>query len=92
MSSGGKRKMPILWRIKDRVWRYGELKRSLGRITHKMLTQHLRELEADGLLTRTVYPEVPLRVAYAITKLGRTAVPAIDTLRDWGARYRDSVS
>lgn len=92
MSSGGKRKMPILWRIKDRVWRYGELKRSLGRITHKMLTQHLRELEADGLLTRTVYPEVPPRVEYAITKLGRTAVPAIDTLRDWGARYRDSVS
>ena len=72
MSSGGKWKMPILWRLKDRVWRYGELKRSLGRITHKMLTQHLRE--------------------YAITKLGRTAVPAIDTLRDWGARYRDSVS
>ena len=57
-----------------------------------MLTQHLRELEADGLLTRTVYPEVPPRVEYAITKLGRTAVPAIDTLRDWGARYRDSVS
>ena len=92
MSSGGKWKMPILWRLKDRVWRYGELKRSLGRITHKMLTQHLRELEADGLLTRTVYPEVPPRVEYAITKLGRTAVPAIDTLRDWGARYRDSVS
>ena len=92
MSSGGKWKMPILWRLKDRVWRYGELKRSLGRITHKMLTQHLRELEADGLLTRTVYPEVPPRVEYAITKLGRTAVPAIDTLRDWGARYRDTVS
>jgi DNA-binding HxlR family transcriptional regulator len=92
MSSGGKWKMPILCRLKDRVWRYGELKRSLGRITHKMLTQHLRELEADGLLTRTVYPEVPPRVEYAITKLGRTAVPAIDTLRDWGARYRDSVS
>jgi len=92
MSSGGKWKMPILWRLKDRVWRYGELKRSLGRITHKMLTQHLPELEADGLLTRTVYPEVPPRVEYAITKLGRTAVPAIDTLRDWGARYRDSVS
>jgi len=89
---GGKWKMPILWRLKDRVLRYGELKRSLGRITHKMLTRHLRELEADGLVTRAVYPEVPPRVEYAITELGRTAIPAIDTMRDWGARYRDSVS
>jgi len=89
---GGKWKMPILWRLKDRIWRYGELKRSLGPITHKMLTQHLRQLEADGLLTRTAYPEVPPRVEYAITDLGRTAVPAIDTLRDWGASYRDAVS
>jgi len=89
---GGKWKMPILWRLKDRVLRYGELKRSLGRITHKMLTRHLRELEADGLVTRAVYPEVPPRVEYAITELGRTAIPAIDTLRDWGAKYRDSAS
>jgi len=89
---GGKWKMPILWRLKDRIWRYGELKRDLGRITHKMLTQHLRELETDGLLTRTVYPEVPPRVEYAITALGRTAIPVIDTMRRWGATYRDSAS
>jgi DNA-binding HxlR family transcriptional regulator len=86
---GGKWKMPILWRLKDRVWRYGELRRSLGKITHKMLTQQLRELEADGLLTRTVYAEVPPRVEYTITELGVSAVPVIDALREWGLAYRD---
>jgi len=89
---GGKWKMPILWRLKDRTWRYGELKRSLGVISHKMLTQHLRELEADGLLTRTVYAEVPPKVEYSITDLGRTAIPAIDALRLWGGTYRSASS
>jgi DNA-binding HxlR family transcriptional regulator len=87
---GGKWKMPILWRLKDRVWRYGELKRSLGVVTHKMLTQHLREMERDGLLTRTVYAEVPPKVEYGITALGRSAIPAVSSLRDWGLHYRRS--
>ena len=86
---GGKWKMPILWRLKDRTWRHGELRRSLGGITAKMLTQHLRELEADGMLTRTVYAEVPPRVDYAITELGRTAVEPIQALRAWGTLYRE---
>lgn len=85
---GGKWKMPILWRLKDRVWRYQELRRSLGRVTHKMLTQQLRELERDGLVTRTVFPVVPPRVDYAITDFGRSAMPAIEALRDWGTTYR----
>jgi DNA-binding HxlR family transcriptional regulator len=87
---GGKWKMPILWRLKDRAWRYGELRRSLGRITHRMLTQQLRELEADGLVTRTVYAEVPPRVEYAMTELGASAVPVIEALRRWGLAYRDA--
>ncbi len=86
---GGKWKMPILWRLKDRVWRHGELRRDLGSITAKMLTQQLRELEADGLITRTVFAQVPPRVDYAITDLGRTAIPAIEVLRDWGRLYRE---
>lgn len=86
---GGKWKMPILWRLKDRVWRHGELRRSLGGITAKMLTQHLRELEEDGLISRTVYAEVPPRVDYAITELGRTAIEPIEALRSWGTLYRD---
>jgi DNA-binding HxlR family transcriptional regulator len=85
---GGKWKMPILWRLKDRVWRYGELRKSLGAVTPKMLTTQLRELERDGLITRTVFPVVPPRVDYAITSLGRSAIPAIEALRQWGMRYR----
>lgn len=85
---GGKWKMPILWRLKDRTWRYNELKRDLKRVSHKMLTQQLRELEAHGLITRTVHPVVPPRVDYAITPLGSSAVPAIEVLRAWGAAYR----
>lgn len=82
---GGKWKMPILWRLKDRTWRYGELRRSLGRVTDKMLAKQLRELASDGLLTRTVREVVPPHVDYDITPLGRTAVPVIDALRAWGA-------
>lgn len=85
---GGKWKMPILWRLSRRVWRYGELRRELPEISHKMLTQHLRELEAHGLITRTVHAVVPPHVDYAITDLGRSAVPAIEALRTWGALYR----
>ena len=85
---GGKWKMPILWRLNRRTWRYGELKRDLPRVSHKMLTQQLRELEDAGLLTRTVYPVVPPHVEYAITPLGATALPAIEALREWGMLYR----
>jgi DNA-binding HxlR family transcriptional regulator len=85
---GGKWKMPILWRLKDRVWRYNELRRDLKRVSHKMLTQQLRELERAGLLTRTVHPVVPPHVEYRITSLGLTTIPAIEALRSWGALYR----
>ncbi len=85
---GGKWKMPILWRLNQRSWRYNELHRDLKRVSHKMLTQQLRELEEAGLLTRTVHPVVPPHVDYAITALGRTALPAIEALRAWGAVYR----
>lgn len=86
---GGKWKMPILWRLKDRTWRYGELRRSLKRISDKMLTKQLRQLEAAGLISRTVHPVVPPHVDYAITDLGQTSIPAIETLRAWGTVYRE---
>lgn len=85
---GGKWKMPILWRLKDRVWRYNELKRDLKRVTHKMLTEQLRDLERAQLITRTVHAVVPPRVDYEITELGRTAIPVIEGLRSWGEMYR----
>ncbi len=84
---GGKWRMPILWRLRDRVWRYGELRRELHGVSHKMLTQQLRDLERSGLITRTVHPVVPPHVEYAITKLGLTTIPAIDALRAWGSLY-----
>jgi len=87
---GGKWKMPILWRLNQRRWRYNELHRDLKRVSHKMLTQQLRELEAAGLLSRTVHPVVPPHVDYDITPLGRTALPAITALRDWGISYRSA--
>ena len=85
---GGKWKIPIIWRLKDESRRYGELRRSLSKVTHKMLTQQLRELEEDEILTRKVYPEVPPKVEYSLTLLGKSVIPVIDMLREWGEGYR----
>ncbi|MCW8804101.1 MAG: helix-turn-helix transcriptional regulator [Ignavibacteriaceae bacterium] len=85
---GGKWKIPIIWRLKDDLKRYGELRRSLPKVTHKMLTQQLRELEADEIITRKVFPEVPPKVEYNLTLLGKSVLPVIDMLREWGEEYR----
>jgi len=87
---GGKWKMPILWRLKEKVWRYGELKKSLGNVTHKMLTEQLRELERDGLIHREVYQVVPPKVEYSLTRRGRTIIPIIEKLRTWGNAFREA--
>jgi DNA-binding HxlR family transcriptional regulator len=89
---GGKWKMPILWRLRERTWRYNELRRDLSTVNHKMLTQQLRELERAGLITRTVYPVVPPHVEYALSSLGETAIPCIEVLRTWGSNYRSTVA
>lgn len=85
---GGKWKMPIVWRLKDGSKRYGELRKSLPKVTHKMLTQQLRELEQDEIITRKVYQEVPPKVEYSLTLLGKSVIPVIDMLREWGEEYR----
>jgi len=85
---GGKWKMPILWLLKDDSKRYGELKKLLSDVTHKMLTQQLRELESDEIISRKVYPEVPPKVEYTLTLLGKSVIPVIDLLREWGEEYR----
>ncbi|MDF2911161.1 MAG: transcriptional regulator [Sporolactobacillus laevolacticus] len=69
---------------KDGVYRFGELRKLLPNASNKVLTQQLRELEQDELITRTVYPEVPARVDYQITDLGRTMIPIIDLMYEWG--------
>ena len=83
---GGKYKGRILWYLKDSVLRYGELKRIVEGISPKMLTQALKELEDDGLVTRKVYTEVPPRVEYTITTTGSELIPAIDSMRIWAER------
>jgi DNA-binding HxlR family transcriptional regulator len=85
---GGKWKMPIIWRLRDGSKRYGELRKSLPKVTHKMLTQQLRELEQDEILNRKVFPEVPPKVEYSLTLLGESVIPVIDMLREWGDEYR----
>jgi len=78
---GGKWKMPIIWRLSLQAnWRYSDLKRDLDPISHKMLSQQLKELEADGLIHRKLYPVVPPKVEYSLTDLGNRALPAIKGL------------
>ncbi len=84
---GGKWKPLILWALGDNVMRFGELQKELPGVNAKMLTKQLRELEEDGVIRRTVYPEVPPRVEYAITDFGRTLIPILQELCNWGAHY-----
>ena len=85
---GGKWKIPIIWRLREDTLRYGEIRKSLPKITHKMLTQQLRELESDEIIIRKVYKEVPPKVEYSLTLLGKSVIPVIDLLREWGEEYR----
>ena len=84
---GGKWKPLILWALKDNVMRFGELQKELPGVNTKMLTKQLRELEEDGIIRRKVYPEVPPRVEYTITDFGRTLIPILEALCNWGAEY-----
>ena len=86
---GGTWKMPILWRLKDKVMRYGELKKDMPRITHKMLTSQLRELEAEGFISREVFPVVPPKVEYSITDRGKRAIVIVDMIRNYGLELMD---
>jgi len=84
---GGKYKGRIIWHLNEKtILRYGELKRTLPDITPKMLTQTLRELEDDNLVTRKVYPEVPPKVEYSLTDVGAELIPFINHLQNWGLK------
>lgn len=80
---GGKYKGRILWRLRVGTLRYGELRKTVTGVTSKMLTQALRELEDDGLISRKVYVEVPPRVEYTLTDTGSELLPFLSVLRDW---------
>lgn len=85
---GGRWKMPILWRLQQRVWRYGEFKKSMEGISHKMLSQQLKQLERNGLLIRKAHSVTPPRVDYKITPRGRKCLPAIEAMRDLGLYFK----
>lgn len=80
----GKWKGLILWYLQDGTLRYGEIRKKLGKITQKMLTQTLRELERDKLISRKVYPVVPPKVEYTITDRGTKLIPIFEQLIEWG--------
>ena len=85
---GGKWKPIILYHLgQEGVKRFSELRRSMPDVTDRMLTRQLRELEADGLISREVYKQVPPRVEYTLTSLGLGLFPILVTMRDWGAQY-----
>lgn len=84
---GGKWTIVIIWQLIRRTARFNELKKAIPGITQHMLTSHLRELEADGIVARTVYAEVPPRVEYALTDHGRSLEPVIRSLAKWGGQH-----
>ena len=89
---GSKWKLLIIRNLLQRPWRFNELKKDLAGISQKVLTDSLRSMEEDGLITRTVYPEVPPRVEYSLTELGQSLKPILDAMWNWGEDYKNSVT
>lgn len=87
---GSKWKLLILRNLLQRPWRFNELKKSLGGISQNVLTDSLRSMEADGIITRTVYPEVPPHVEYSLNELGESMRPIIKSMEEWGIGYKNS--
>ena len=88
---GSKWKLLIIRNLLQRPWRFNELKKNLEGISQKVLTDSLRSMEADGIVTRTVYPEVPPRVEYALSELGESMRPVMDAMEKWGINYKNQL-
>lgn len=86
---GGKWKPIVMYLIIEGENRFGILQRSIEGISKQMLTKQLRELEADGIIHRKIYAEIPPRVEYTITEKGKTLCPVIHSMRDWGNEHRE---
>ena len=87
---GGKYKALILWHLSEGTLRFSQLRKEISGATAKMLTQQLRELEAQKLIHREVYPIIPPKVEYSLTELGRSLMPILVAMRDWGTNYLHS--
>ena len=92
MLIGDKWKVLILRDLLDGTKRFGELKKSVGGVSQKVLTAQLRDMEDSGLVSRKVYAEVPPRVEYSLTDLGRSLQPILDAMRNWGTEYKESLN
>ena len=88
---GSKWKLLIMRNLLVRPWRFNELKKNLEGISQKVLTDSLRSMEADGIITRTVYPEVPPRVEYALSELGESMRPIMSAMEQWGLGYQNKL-
>lgn len=88
---GSKWKLLILRNLLQRPWRFNELKKSIEGISQKVLTDSLRSMESDGIITRTVYPEVPPRVEYALSSVGQSMRPIIKAMEEWGINYKQQI-
>jgi DNA-binding HxlR family transcriptional regulator len=88
---GNKWKLLIMRNLLARPWRFNELQKSLDGISQKVLTDSLRSMEADGIITRTIYPEVPPKVVYALSGLGESMRPILTSMETWGKEYKESL-
>ena len=88
---GSKWKLLIMRNLLARPWRFNELQKSIDGISQKALTEALRSMEADGIVIRTAYPEVPPRVEYALTELGESMRPIIKSMESWGMAYKEQL-
>ena len=89
---GDKWKVLILRDLMDGTKRFGELKKSIGTVSQKVLTTQLRDMEAKGLVVRTVYAEVPPRVEYTLTETGYSLKPILDAMYVWGEQYKSTIN
>ncbi len=89
---GSKWKLLIMRNLLERPWRFNELKKNLEGISQKVLTDSLRSMEEDGIITRTVYPEVPPRVEYALSETGESMRPILNAMYDWGTNYKKTLA
>ncbi len=88
---GGKWKTVVLWYLRNKTMRFGEIRKQIPEITEKMLSLQLKALEDDGLVKREVFAEVPLRVEYSLTEFGKTLIPVLDAIAKWGRDLGEKV-
>ena len=87
---GGKWKTVVLWYLRNKTLRFGELKKQIPDMTEKMLSIQLKKMEEDGLVKREVYAEVPLRVEYSLTDFGKSLTPVLESISKWGRAYSEN--